>query len=151
MVELQKTLKMIPNSDRFPGNLRSKIQFQAFAWALRQVGAPRGRSTGALLQVNHKPQTTNTSGKSFLNPSQPPYCGIPDQLLYIACVCAGSIIIILFCYCYQVTISQLNVQYNKVGCVFLMVVVPMLPHAKFGRNDRGEYALHFIAYQEFIQ
>ena len=39
----------------------------------------------------------------ILNPSKPPYCGIPDQLLYIACVCAGSIIIILFCYCYQVT------------------------------------------------
>ena len=32
---------------------------------------------------------------------------------------------------------------NKVGCVFLMVVVPMLPHAEFGRSDHREYALRF--------
>ena len=30
----------------------------------------------------------------------------------------------------------------KVGCVFLMVAVRMLPQAEFGRNDHREYALH---------
>ena len=34
-------------------------------------------------------------------------------------------------------------QLYKVGRVFLMVFVPMLPHAEFGRNDHREYALHF--------
>ena len=33
---------------------------------------------------------------------------------------------------------------SKGGCVFLMVAVPMLPQAEFGRNDHWEYALHFI-------
>ena len=33
---------------------------------------------------------------------------------------------------------------HKVGCVFPMVAVPILPHAEFGRNDHREYALHFI-------
>ena len=26
-------------------------------------------------------------------------------------------------------------QYDEVGCVFPMVVVPILPHVEFGRND----------------
>ena len=30
------------------------------------------------------------------------------------------------------------------GCVFLIVAIPMLPHAEFGRNGHREYALHFI-------
>ena len=33
---------------------------------------------------------------------------------------------------------------SKVGCVFLMVVVSMLPHAEIGRNDHREGAPHFI-------
>ena len=32
----------------------------------------------------------------------------------------------------------------KVGCVLLMIVVPLLLHAKFGRNDHREDAPHFI-------
>ena len=32
-------------------------------------------------------------------------------------------------------------QISKVGCVFLMVIVSMLPHAKFGRNDHREYVI----------
>ena len=31
----------------------------------------------------------------------------------------------------------------KVGCVFAMVVVSILPHLEFGRNDREEDAPHF--------
>ena len=31
----------------------------------------------------------------------------------------------------------------KVGCVFLMVIVYMLPHAKIRRNDHREGASHF--------
>ena len=31
----------------------------------------------------------------------------------------------------------------KEGCTFLMVAVPMLTHAEFGRNDHRECALHF--------
>ena len=37
--------------------------------------------------------------------------------------------------------------YYKVGYVFLMVGVSMLPHAEFGRNDHREDALHFIEYK----
>ena len=33
---------------------------------------------------------------------------------------------------------------NKVGCVFLMVVVSMLPHARIGPNDHRENAPYFI-------
>ena len=33
--------------------------------------------------------------------------------------------------------------HSKVGCVFAMVVVSILPHAKFGRNDHREDAPHF--------
>ena len=36
-------------------------------------------------------------------------------------------------------------------CVFLMVVVPMLPHSEFGRNDLREYALHFIIWVENLK
>ena len=36
-------------------------------------------------------------------------------------------------------------QNTKVVCVFLMVVVPMLPHAGFGRNNNREYALKFLS------
>ena len=32
---------------------------------------------------------------------------------------------------------------TKVGCVFPMVVSPILPHAEFGRNDHQEDAPHF--------
>ena len=32
---------------------------------------------------------------------------------------------------------------TKVGCVFPMVVGPILPHAEFGRNDHQEDAPHF--------
>ena len=31
----------------------------------------------------------------------------------------------------------------KVGCVFPMVVVSILPHAEFGQNDHREDAPHF--------
>ena len=33
--------------------------------------------------------------------------------------------------------------YAKVGRVFLMVVVSMLPHSEIGRNDHQEHAPHF--------
>jgi len=33
---------------------------------------------------------------------------------------------------------------NKVGCVFPMFVVSILPHAEFGSNDHREDAPHFI-------
>ena len=36
---------------------------------------------------------------------------------------------------------------GKVGCVFLMVAVPMLPHAEFGQTDHGEDASHFTIVQ----
>ena len=39
---------------------------------------------------------------------------------------------------------------RKVGCVFLMVSVPMLPHAELGLNDRREYALHFTHYENDV-
>ena len=39
---------------------------------------------------------------------------------------------------------------NKVGCVFLMVVVSMLPHPEIGRNDHRESAPHFILKQIWI-
>ena len=32
---------------------------------------------------------------------------------------------------------------NKVGCVFPMIVVSILPHAEFGPNNHREYASHF--------
>ena len=32
---------------------------------------------------------------------------------------------------------------SKGGCVFLMIAVPMLPQAEFGRSDHREYALRF--------
>ena len=32
----------------------------------------------------------------------------------------------------------------KVGCVFPMVIVSILPHAEFGPNDHREDAPHFI-------
>ena len=35
----------------------------------------------------------------------------------------------------------------KVGCVFPMVVVSLLPHAEFGPNDHLEDATHFICSQ----
>ena len=35
---------------------------------------------------------------------------------------------------------------SEVGCVLLMVIVHMLPHAVFGLNDHREYALHFKCY-----
>ena len=34
----------------------------------------------------------------------------------------------------------------KVGCVFPMVVVSILPHAEIGPNDHREDALHFIVH-----
>ena len=33
---------------------------------------------------------------------------------------------------------------SKVGCVFPMIVVSLLPHADYGRNDHREDAFHFI-------
>ena len=33
---------------------------------------------------------------------------------------------------------------RKVGCVLLMVTVPLLPFAEFGQNDHWEYAPHII-------
>ena len=33
---------------------------------------------------------------------------------------------------------------TKVGCVFPMVVIPILPQAEFGPNDHREDAPHFI-------
>ena len=35
---------------------------------------------------------------------------------------------------------------SKVGCVFAMVVVSILPYAEFGRNDHREDAPHFKRY-----
>ena len=32
---------------------------------------------------------------------------------------------------------------NKVGCVFPMVIIPILPQAEFGPDDHREDALHF--------
>ena len=32
----------------------------------------------------------------------------------------------------------------KIGCVFLIVVVSMFPHAEIGQNDHREGAPHFI-------
>ena len=37
------------------------------------------------------------------------------------------------------------IQNTTVVCVFLMVVVPMLPQVEFGRNDHREYALQFLS------
>ena len=39
--------------------------------------------------------------------------------------------------------SLLLEQRSKVGCVFPMVVVSILPHAEFGPNDHRKDALHF--------
>ena len=39
--------------------------------------------------------------------------------------------------------AYIEVCCSKVGCVFLMVVVSMLPHAEIGRNDHPEGAPHF--------
>ena len=33
--------------------------------------------------------------------------------------------------------------FSKVGCVFPMVVVSILPHAEFGQNDHREHTPHF--------
>ena len=33
---------------------------------------------------------------------------------------------------------------TKVGCVYAMVIVSILPHAEFGPNDHREDAFHFI-------
>ena len=38
---------------------------------------------------------------------------------------------------------------NKVGCIFLMAVIFLLPHAELGRNDHREDAPHF-AFQIFL-
>ena len=37
--------------------------------------------------------------------------------------------------------------FHKVGCGFPMVVVSILPHAKFGPNDRRVDAIHFILFK----
>lgn len=41
--------------------------------------------------------------------------------------------------------SNLDFVY-KVGCVFGMVAVALLPYAKSGRNEHREYAFHFTTY-----
>ena len=38
----------------------------------------------------------------------------------------------------------------KVGCIFLMVNVPMVPQAEFGPNDHREDASNFIIYQTYL-
>ena len=38
-----------------------------------------------------------------------------------------------------------NKKVCKVGCVFPMVVVSILPHAKFGPRDHREHAPHFTS------
>ena len=43
--------------------------------------------------------------------------------------------------------QQNTLQISKVGCVFLMVVVSLLPNAEFGRNDHREDAPHFINFE----
>ena len=40
-------------------------------------------------------------------------------------------------------IDKQNLYKFKVGCVFPMVVVSILPHSEFGRNDHWEDAPHF--------
>ena len=47
---------------------------------------------------------------------------------------------------FQYRRSNYNIESRsyKVGCVFPMVVVSMLPHADFGPNDHRDDALHFI-------
>ena len=43
--------------------------------------------------------------------------------------------------------SKFNISFffhpNKVGCVFSMIFVSILPHAEFGPNDHQENAYHF--------
>ena len=46
-------------------------------------------------------------------------------------------------------ISGIFSQITKVGRVFLMATVPMLPHAVLGRYDHREYALYFILHSTF--
>ena len=46
--------------------------------------------------------------------------------------------------CHQHDCSPKNLYIFKVGCVFPMVLVSILPHAEFGRNDHRENAPHFI-------
>ena len=41
--------------------------------------------------------------------------------------------------------QQTGSKHDKVGCVFPIVVKPVLPHAEFGPNDHLEDALHFIS------
>ena len=43
-----------------------------------------------------------------------------------------------------IEISIPNYPFNKVGCIFPMVVVSILPRAEFGPKDHREDALHFI-------
>ena len=43
----------------------------------------------------------------------------------------------------KLTISTWNFQVHKVGCVFAMVVVSILPQAEFGPNDHRQDAPHF--------
>ena len=41
---------------------------------------------------------------------------------------------------------EMNYAIDKMECVFLMVVVSILPHVEFGANDHQEYALHFMRF-----
>ena len=42
-------------------------------------------------------------------------------------------------------------EFNKVGCVFPMVVVSILHHTEFGRKNHREDASHFIWNSDFYQ
>ena len=44
--------------------------------------------------------------------------------------------------------QHLQIFSHKMGCVFLMVDVSLLPHAEFGRNDYREDAPHFSFYRQ---
>ena len=47
-------------------------------------------------------------------------------------------------------IVLLMVQYIKVTCLIPMVVVSLLPHAEFGRNEYRENALQFMKWTVFV-
>ena len=40
--------------------------------------------------------------------------------------------------------SRIRSETSKLGCVILMVVVSILPHAEFGANEHREDAPHFM-------
>ena len=46
--------------------------------------------------------------------------------------------------------GSIYISIYKGGCVFLMITVRLLPHAKFARSDHREDALHFRWQNDFI-